>query len=93
VRAGDCAPRTLILRAPWFVRADVGLSKRLPLKGRSSVEVAVEVLNLFDNINFTAAANPGSQATIFQTSTIYMDTDNTYDPGGRLGQLMFRINW
>ena len=24
---------------------------------------------------------------------IYMDQNNTYDPGGRLGQLMFRMNW
>ena len=92
VKAGDCAPRTVIVRAPWFIRTDVGLSKRIPLKGRSSFEVAIEVLNLFDNINFTAAANPGNGATIFQTTTIYQDTDNTYDPGGRLGQLMFRIN-
>jgi hypothetical protein len=93
VRAGDCAPRTTLLRAPWFVRTDVGLSKRVGLKGRSNIEVAIEVLNLLDNINFTAAANPGTNANIFQTTTIYQDTDNTYDPGGRLGQLMFRINW
>jgi len=51
------------------------------------------VLNLLDNINFTPASSPGSSATIFQTTTIYMDANNTYDPGGRLGQLMFRINW
>jgi hypothetical protein len=93
IKAGDCAPRTLILRAPWFVRVDMGLSKRVQLKGRSNVEVAIEVLNVFNNINFSAAANPGSNATIFQTTGIYMDQNNTYDPGGRLGQLMFRINW
>ncbi len=31
--SGDCAPRTLILRAPWFARLDVGFSKRFALKG------------------------------------------------------------
>ncbi len=93
LRAGDCAPRSLLLRAPWFARLDIGLSKRIRMKGRSSVEVAFEVLNVMDNINFTPVANPGSGATIFQTTGIYMDQNNTYDPGGRLGQLMFRINW
>jgi hypothetical protein len=91
--AGDCAPRTLILRAPWFARLDIGLSKRFSLKGASSIEVAMEVLNVMDNINFTPAANPGTGETIFSTRTIYQDANNTYDPGGRLGQLMFRINW
>jgi len=93
LRAGDCAPRTLIINAPWFARLDVGVSKRFNLKGASNIEVAFEVLNLMDNINFTPPRAPGTGETIFSTRTIYQDTDNTYDPGGRLGQLMFRINW
>ena len=93
VVAGDCAPRTLILRAPWFARLDVGFSKRFALKGSSSIEVAMEVLNVMDNINFTPVAAPGTGETIFSTRGIYQDANNTYDPGGRLGQLMFRINW
>ena len=93
VVSGDCAPRTLILRAPWFARLDVGVSKRFALKGASSIEVAFEVLNVMDNINFTNVANPGDDEKIFSTRGIYMDANNTYDPGGRLGQLMFRINW
>jgi hypothetical protein len=91
--SGDCAPRTQMIRGPWFARLDVGLSKRFALKGSSSIELAFEVLNVMDNVNFTAPANPGSGATIFSTRTIYMDANNTYDPGGRLGQVMFRINW
>jgi hypothetical protein len=93
VKAGDCAPRTLLIRAPWFTRFDVGLSKRIPLRGSINLEVAVEVLNVFDNINFNPVANPGALATIFQTSSAYTDPSNSYDPGGRLGQLMFRVNW
>ncbi len=91
--AGDCAPRTLLVRTPWFVRFDVGVSKRFALKGASSVEVAFEVLNLLDNINFNPVANPGTSANIFRVTSAYTDASNTYDPGGRLGQLMFRINW
>jgi hypothetical protein len=93
VVAGDCAPRTLLLRTPWFARLDVGVSKRFALKGSSSVEVAFEVLNVMDNINFSSPSDPDDGTTTFSTRGIYMDANNTYDPGGRLGQLMFRINW
>ena len=52
-----------------------------------------DLLNVFDNVNFDPVANPGTGATIFQATTAYTDASNTYDPGGRLGQIMFRINW
>jgi len=92
-RAGDCAPRTHMLRAPWFTRFDVGMTKRFNLKGSMNVEIRGDVLNLFDNINFNPVANPGTGATIFQVTSAYTDASNTYDPGGRLGQLMIRFNW
>jgi hypothetical protein len=93
IRAGDCAPRTVMLRVPWFTRFDVGVTKRFPIKGRTNFEVRFDMLNVLDNINFNPVANPGSGATIFQTTSAYTDASNTYDPGGRLGQVMFRINW
>jgi len=93
IKAGDCAPRTTLVRAPWFTRIDVGVTKRFNLKGTTNVEVRGDVLNLFDNINFNPVANPGTNATIFQVTSAYTDASNTYDPGGRLGQLMIRFNW
>jgi hypothetical protein len=93
LKAGDCAPRALLIRAPWFSRFDVGVAKRIALKGRTNVEVRFELLNVFDNINFNNAANPGTGATIFQVTSHYTDANNTFDPGGRLGQFMIRINW
>jgi hypothetical protein len=90
---GDCGPRTLMIRAPWFTRFDIGITKKFPLIGRTNAEVRLDVLNVFDNINFDPVANPGSGAGIFQTTGFYDDPSNTYDPGGRLGQLMFRFNW
>jgi len=93
LKAGDCAPRTLLIRAPFFTRFDIGLSKRFPISGRTNFEFRVDVLNLFDNINFNPVANPGSGATIFQTGSAYTDASNTFDPGGRLGQLSLRVNW
>jgi hypothetical protein len=90
---GDCAPRSVLIRAPWFTRFDMGITKKFPLKGRTNFEVRFDVLNVFDNINFDNVANPGSGTGIFQTTGFYDDPSNTYDPGGRLGQLMFRFNW
>jgi hypothetical protein len=90
---GDCGERTIMIRAPWFTRFDMGVTKKFPLKGRTNFEVRFDVLNVFDNINFDNVANPGSGSGIFQTTGFYDDPSNTYDPGGRLGQLMFRFNW
>jgi hypothetical protein len=96
VRAGDCAPRNTILTTPWFFRVDVGFTKRFPLKGPMNIEVRADILNLFDNVNFDSFdtdTSPGSGANIFQITTAYQDMSNTYDPGGRIGQLMIRFNW
>ena len=93
LKAGDCAPRSLLIRAPFFTRFDIGLTKRFPLKGTANFEFRVDVLNLFDNINFNPVADPGDDDDIFQVGSGYRDPDNNFDPGGRLGQLSFRINW
>jgi hypothetical protein len=93
VRDGDCAPRELIIKAPWFSRVDFGVTKKFPLGGPRNVEVRFDILNLFDNINFNPVANPGTSANIFRTTSAYTDPSNTYDPGGRIGQLMLRFNW
>jgi hypothetical protein len=99
VRAGDCAPRTLLVRAPFFTRVDLGVTKRFPIHNTVNFELRIDILNLFDNVNFDPAGASGTNsaagtgATIFQATTAYTDPSNTYDPGGRLGQIMFRINW
>jgi hypothetical protein len=99
LKAGDCGPRTLLVRAPFFKRLDLGLTKRVPLHNSVNFELRIDVLNVFDNANFdpvvqqpTATSNPGGP-TIFQVTTAYRDPDNTFDPGGRIGQIGFRINW
>ena len=93
IRAGDCAPRTLLIRAPFFTRIDIGVTKRVPTGGRTSVEVRFDMLNLFDNVNFNPVANPGGGATIFQVGSAYRDPNHNFDPGGRLGQVSLRLNW
>jgi len=50
-------------------------------------------MNALDNINFNHALNPGDGATIFQVTSQYTDINTTFDPGGRIGQISWRINW
>jgi hypothetical protein len=93
MKTGDCAPSTLIVRMPWFVRFDLGVTKKFPIRGATNFEIRADVLNLFNNVNFDPVNAPGSGAGIFSTTGFYDDPSNTYDPGGRIGSLMFRINW
>ena len=98
LKAGDCAPRTLLVRAPLFTRFDIGVTKQFPITGQMNFELRLDVLNVFDNINFDPFIRPTSNAayagaTFFQVTTAYQDPSNTFDPGGRLGQIMFRFNW
>ena len=44
-------------------------------------------------INFNAVAQAGSGATINQVTQAYQDPNVTFDPGGRLMQLVFRFNF
>jgi hypothetical protein len=90
---GECAPRSTLVRAPWYTRFDIGVTKRFPIKGHVNFELRLDVLNVFDNVNFNLASGAGSGATIFQVGSAYRDPSNTFDPGGRLGQLVFRLNW
>jgi hypothetical protein len=90
---GDCAPADLFVEGPIFTRFDLNVKKRVPFAGTRSVEIGVDVLNLFNAINFTAVAQAGSGATINQVTQSYQDPNVTFDPGGRLVQLVFRVNF
>jgi hypothetical protein len=92
-RFGECGGQKLILRAPAFARFDMTFKKRIPLGGTRSFDITVDVLNVFDNVNFSPTLNPGSGQTIFQVNSAYTDLSNSFDPGGRLGQIIWRFNW
>ncbi len=93
LKAGDCTPRTLLIRAPFFGRVDIGVTKRFTIQGNTNFELRADVLNVLNNINFDPVVNPGAGGGIFQVTTAYRDPGNTFDPGGRLGQISIRLNW
>ena len=93
VFAGDCGQRNFFVSGPMFTRFDLNAKKQFPFGGTKAFVFQVDVLNLFNAVNFNPVFNPGSGETIFQVTSAYQDVSGTYDPGGRLIQLVFRVNW
>ena len=92
--AGDCTPRTLLVRAPWFVRVDIGMTKRFPVKGDQQRRIARGRVEPLRQHQLQPGGEPRRRSApssrwVPHTS----DTVNNFDPGGRLGQLSFRFNW
>ncbi|HET7217641.1 MAG TPA: hypothetical protein VFJ02_06315, partial [Vicinamibacterales bacterium] len=80
---------------PIFSRWDMRLKKRFNITGRVNFELMAEVLNVFDTINFnhSVAFNPTNGEDTFRVTSAYTDINTTFDPGGRIGQLVWRVNW
>jgi hypothetical protein len=94
---GDCNTRQQLIKAPIFSRFDFSAKKRFPLVGRSSFDFEIDFLNVFGAIDFNSVF-PTTNAAFasgdnYRVTTAYADINNTYDPGGRIGQLVFRLNW
>jgi hypothetical protein len=98
---GQCGGTRLILFGPHFTRFDVSAVKKIRIRERFNAELRGEFLDIFNNINFvigsagnnTNSATNFSSATYGQITSAYQDTSTTNDPGGRLIQLVLRINF
>jgi hypothetical protein len=90
---GDCAPHDVYVEGPIFTRFDLNAKKRFDLRGRRNIEFGVDIFNLFNAINFLAVAQAGSNPTIYPVTNSYQDPNVTFDPGGRLLQFVFRLNF
>jgi hypothetical protein len=89
----DCGQQEHRFLGPSFVRFDITLKKRIPFGRKASFDIQVDFLNAFDNINFNQTFNPGGGSGIFQVTSAYTDVNGTFDPGGRLGQIVWRLNF
>jgi hypothetical protein len=91
---GDCAPRHHYLRGPGFTRFDLSLVKRIRFSESKNFELRGEFLNAFNNINFNGYSSlSGSSLSFARISSAYADSSNQQDPGGRLIQIVMRINF
>ena len=90
---GDCASRNHYVTGPRVVTFDLSAVKRITLVGRTNFEFRAEMLNAFNNINFTPVAQTGNSATLNQVTAAQRDVNNTQNPGGRLVQFVWRVSW
>jgi hypothetical protein len=89
----DCNTPDINLNGPLFSRWDMRIKKRIPITNRVNVEFMAEVLNVFDTINFNHNVDYDDDEDTFRVTSAYTDINTTFDPGGRIGQLVWRINW
>jgi hypothetical protein len=90
---GDCNAPDIEINGPLYKKIDLRIKKLFPFLSRGSIEVDIEALNAFANINFNHQLNPGDGADIFRVTSAATDINTSGDPGGRVGQIVFRINW
>jgi hypothetical protein len=79
---------------PAFFRTDVGLGKRIDITKRVWGDFRVDILNVFNNIDyFGTVAMGGTSTSSYEVTSAYRDSSNTQDPGGRIMQLSFRVSF
>jgi hypothetical protein len=92
---GDCNAPDIEINGPLYKKVDLRIKKLFPFLGRGSLEVNIEALNAFANINFNHQLNPNpnTSSDTFRVTSAATDVNTSGDPGGRVGQIVFRINW
>lgn len=98
---GQCGFNNLVIKGPSFFRFDLSLAKKIKFTERMNLEMRAEALNAFNNINFlvgSAGSDTNGGGTLNsgffgRYTAAYQDTSTTNDPGGRLIQLVLRLNF
>lgn len=98
---GQCGFTNLILKGPGLTRFDISLVKKTKITETINFELRAEFLNAFNNINFKIGSQTAadtsvtnfSAATFGQTSAAYQDLSTTNDVGGRMVQIVLRLNF
>jgi len=81
------------LYGPNFFRADWSLVKETKLTEGTSLTIRADVLDAFNNINFSTPSGNLSSTSFMRITSAYSDFTSTQDPGGRVIQLVARINF
>jgi hypothetical protein len=98
---GQCGFNNLVLKGPAFFRFDLSLVKKIKFTERLNLEMRAEALNAFNNINWLVGSPSNDVNTIGGTgagtfarfTSAYQDISTTNDPGGRLIQIVLRLNF
>ena len=98
---GGCGFNNLVIKGPSFFRYDLSLAKKIKFTERMNLEMRAEALNAFNNINWlvgSAGSDVNGAGTLSsgffgRYTAAYQDISTTNDPGGRLVQLVLRLNF
>jgi hypothetical protein len=98
---GQCGFANLIMHGPHLTRFDISVVKKTKITESINFEMRAEFLNAFNNINFKIGSQTAadtsvtnfSGATFGQTTAAYQDLSTTNDVGGRMVQIVLRLNF
>jgi len=99
--SGQCGYANLILHGPHFTRFDLSIAKKIRFTENINLEMRAEFLNAFNSINFQPGASGNdvnglgnlTSSSFGRITSAYQDLSTTNDPGGRIGQLVLRLNF
>lgn len=91
----------VFLTGPGFYRADISVGKKTRITERVNMEMRAEALNAFNNVNFFFPNDEAtsvnfasvSSASFGRITNAFRDPNTTDDNGGRILQLVLRINF
>jgi hypothetical protein len=84
---GDCGVRQLVVTGPMFQQHDISVGKRINLFGRSNFEFRLEMLNAFNQHNFSPVGGIGNDIADYEVTGL-LGTNTS-----RVIQIVSRINW
>jgi hypothetical protein len=84
---GDCGTGQLVMTGPMFQQHDLSVAKRINLVGRMNFEFRVEMLNLFNHVNFVPVGGIGNTVGNYEVTAL------TGTNTSRVVQIVSRINW
>ena len=93
VIGGDCGGTRVQIYAPRFTRIDLSAVKKTRISERVNFEFRAEFLNAFNYANFNVGLAGFADPGFGQVTSAYRDNSNTNDLGGRIVQLVGRINF
>jgi hypothetical protein len=88
---GDCGSRAIVLNGPMFQQHDLRIAKRTTLVGHTNLEVAAQMLNVFNHPNFLAVSGIGGVTLTPYQVTSFQGADSANF--ARTIQLEARFSW
>ena len=90
--SGQCAPLNHLVRGPRFSRVDMAVVKRISVARTMRIELRMELLNVFDAVNFVPRAEVASAPGGWEVVAAARDA-SAQNPGGRITQFEARVSW